>query len=560
MDNYFIDLHCHSTMKPMNNGKCIYEFIQANKSSGNELNPLVRNQLRELSKESQSNFERFVKGDVKAAFIALMPLERKFFQPSVSHPLIEVALPSWKYNDLGAFMSGLTIDTVKSYRNQLAEKLPVNYFADLEKEYDYLRKEESSSDSQSKKFVVAKDYDHLKKIIHEQNAIGIVLTVEGSHSLGEYESADFEIDPNELTSYHRLMDLGKIFSKNIERIKSWDHVPFFITICHHYWNLVAGQAKTFGADKSVLNPGVERIFDQRLGLNAGISKLGLHVVDELLSRENGKRILIDVKHMSLASRRKYYDVIRHRRIKEHDQIPIIASHAAVSGWNSFESAVEHKDNWNVDSDSYLSRWSINLNDDDIREIFKSDGLIGLVLHEDRMLGGAMQKLLRKLKQEEQGKNKTEKLRALYTKIIASNIFHIVNVIHDSSPAYEIEEATHDAWTLLTIGSDFDGMINPFDSYRSSDQLSDLANDLEDFLKTPTDIVVYKNNLETELRSVVLEDLMCGIKPHEIVEMISHKNAETFLSKYFTKSYLIDGVIPNINQPELPEEIPHVLIS
>ncbi len=560
MENYFIDLHCHSTMKPMNNGKDIYQYIAAIKEFGNELNPLVRNQLRELSKESQSNFERFVKGEVKAAFIALMPLERKIFQPSVSHPLIEVALPSWKYNDLGAFMTGLTIDEVKNHRSQLAEKQSVNYFTDLKQEYDYLKNEEFASDSQSRKFVVAKDYDHLKKIMNEQNAIGIVLTVEGAHSLGEYESSDFDIDPNELTNHHRLMDLGKLFSANIQEMKSWEHVPFFITICHHFWNLVAGHAKTFGADKSVLNPGVERIFDQRLGLNSGISKLGLHVIDELLCRENGRRVLIDIKHMSLASRRKYYDVIRHKRVKEHDQIPIIASHVAVSGWNSFESASAHKDNWNIDSDSYLSRWSININDDDIREIFKSDGLIGLVLHEDRMPGGAMQKVLRKFKHEETGKNRSVKLRAQYTKIIASNIFHIVNVIHDSSPTYEIEEATSDAWTMLTIGSDFDGMINPFDSYGSSDQLGDLANDLEDFLKTPSDVVVYKNNLETELRSVVLEDLMCGIKPHEIVEMISHKNAETFLSKYFTKSYLEDGVIPNILQPELPEEIPNVLIN
>jgi hypothetical protein len=50
------------------------------------------------------------------------------------------------------------------------------------------------------------------------------------------------------------------------------------------------------------------------------------VLRSLLSRENGKRILIDTKHMSLTARKEYYEFVRnYNAINPNDMIRLFAA-------------------------------------------------------------------------------------------------------------------------------------------------------------------------------------------------------------------------------------------
>src|SRR5204863_8678457 len=65
---------------------------------------------------------------------------------------------------------------------------------------------------------------------------------------------------------------------------------------------------------------------------SGITKWGKEFIREAMSSENGKRVLIDVKHMSLRSRKEFYDM---RKI-EFPDAPIIASHVGIAGCSIYK--------------------------------------------------------------------------------------------------------------------------------------------------------------------------------------------------------------------------------
>ncbi len=107
---------------------------------------------------------------------------------------------------------------------------------------------------------------------------------------------------------------------NIRTIKKWDHVPFFVTFAHHFDNHLCGHSRS-------LFELVGKKTNQLQNLNEPFSDMGISVVKELLSKENSKRILIDIKHMSARSRREYINMVMdsHEEYK-NEEIPIIISH------------------------------------------------------------------------------------------------------------------------------------------------------------------------------------------------------------------------------------------
>ncbi|MFN2396624.1 MAG: hypothetical protein ABR597_13160, partial [Bacteroidales bacterium] len=82
----------------------------------------------------------------------------------------------------------------------------------------------------------------------------------------------------------------------------------FITLCHHFVNLLAGHAKSFASGTSIM-PGMDDLLDQRSGKNEGFSKLGRDVMELLLSKSNGRRVLTDVKHMSVNARTEFFKML-----------------------------------------------------------------------------------------------------------------------------------------------------------------------------------------------------------------------------------------------------------
>ena len=98
-----------------------------------------------------------------------------------------------------------------------------------------------------------------------------------------------------------------------------------MSLAHHFWNGLCGHAESFSGI-------VKKKVDQTEGLNVGITFLGRKIIAQLLATNNGKRILIDIKHMSVTSRQDYYRILEnHEAFKE---VPLIVSHGAANGMQS----------------------------------------------------------------------------------------------------------------------------------------------------------------------------------------------------------------------------------
>jgi len=519
--NYISDIHIHPSLKGYPNQESIWKFLPTKAQSCEKLSGAIRGGLNELSKSSQANLDKVLNGELRVIFASLYPVERDFFRISRRHLVLRLFLKKRHLEPLATCVSGLPRTKVHAIFKRIEENRGINYFTgELEKEYRYLLDQAGRSPQPYKKFRLLRDYDDLQSLRNDEpETIGVFLTVEGAHALGDY-SRDryFKVPYEELTDREKE-ELKESFSRNIEAVKNWgngDHAPVFITFCHHFWNQLAGHAKSF-SNRGFLSlvPGMDRLFNQSVGINQGFTELGRHVLERLLDGSGGRRILVDTKHMSVTARQQYYSYLEER----DDEIPLICSHAACNGWHSHEDSAERSDRYGLDRGEYFSRWSINMDDDDIRAFRRHGGLIGIVLHEGRMPGGRSKKRFKKMKK----KGLWYSLRKEYVRLILSNMFHIARVV-----------GSRDAWEMICIGSDFDGLIDPFNQYDDVEKLKILLSEMKQYLEFDDesyDLTVYENNREVRIGRDRMEMLRYGLTPDEIIENIAYKNVERFLKKH-----------------------------
>ncbi len=254
------------------------------------------------------------------------------------------------------------------------------------------------------------------------------------------------------------------------------------------------------------------------------SNIGDTVIRELL-RPNGihkKSILIDVKHMDIKARYEYYDLAENLSKEYGVPIPIIAGHVAVSGekkpvafatslypnFDKYQEVENALDFYRKDSGQYLSwrcftsnlkdpekkmyfddgiirpefnpytgyinrstanwfyPWGINLCDEEIEKIYKSEGIIGLNFDE-RILGGTMINYTKRNNKAYRQSFESAKRAAnlsftekelsfddyLSCEPLLRNILYVVD--HSGFTGLK-------AWQHVAIGSDFDGLIDPID--------------------------------------------------------------------------------------------------
>lgn len=183
----------------------------------------------------------------------------------------------------------------------------------------------------------------------------------------------------------------------LEELKNFRHKIFYLTLCHFVRNPFCTQAFAM----KLVDVRKKPIF---LPQGNGLTELGKALIQRAYQAENGRRILIDIKHMSLSGRQDFY-AFKGADPLMKDQ-PIIASHVAVTGtsWaysarcQSFRKAkyLEEIDQWAIEytkpaglrlgkEQTTFNPATINLFDEDIREIISSGGLIGLML-DQRQLG------------------------------------------------------------------------------------------------------------------------------------------------------------------------------
>ena len=358
----YIDFHCHPSLKPF--GKSfnytptgIHISHRNSKRSIWHYDPpsifdKLLNYATGLTKFSQANFASLAKGGVGIVCVSLYPLEKWFVRNKMNNELLL---------DLAAnFALGIgdkRIDYIQGI---------TDYFKDVEAQYEFYRQLDGKLVQLPEgkfRYKLVKSFTEIENIKKQNASVGkvhticVILSIEGLHVLNT--------------------GLKKPFSEvevltNLQKIKNWEFRPFFVTISHHFWNQLCGHAKS-------LSGIILKFADQSEGLNSGFTSLGRRVLERLVDDSDNKRIIPDIKHMSIQARREYYQMLDSGNPK-FKNIPVIASHAACNGLKSFDDpVVAHPKTANK-----LNPDSINFFDEEIIRIAKSRGIIGLQLDERRI--------------------------------------------------------------------------------------------------------------------------------------------------------------------------------
>jgi microsomal dipeptidase-like Zn-dependent dipeptidase len=479
MSTFFVDFHCHPSMKPY--GKS----FKQNPTGKNTTNRKSRNSLWHydspnlfekgiqllsgISKFTQADMCTLAYGDVRLICASLYPIERGFFNNK---------LGDGKLSDLAdSFITGVGMERVDFIQKN------TNYFSDVQGEYDFYQQLDGltvKTDSGNFKYVMVNSYDDIENNLATttgEQIIFIVLSIEGLHVL----NSNIATAPDKNS-----------FLKNLQTIKAWRTAPFFVTFSHHFYNHLCGHAKS-------LTDIVGGVTDQREGLNEGFTQLGKDVLREVLSRENGKRILIDIKHMSAKGRKEYFKILETEYVGQH--IPIIVSHGAANGMRSMEEPVVDGKNTGFK----LLAEDINFYDEEIVTLAKSDSIFGFQLDERRI---ASKQTLHLTKHS----LFINKIRHYRAELLWNQIRHIAELL-DRHDLY--------AWNCMALGTDFEGIINPLNGYLTAETLVHLEEYVEryayDYMNGP---------------GKLLKPYNC-ITPAEIVNRVFHSNGLAFIKKYFT---------------------------
>ena len=389
---------------------------------------------------SKSSIRQMTEGNVILAVIALFPLERALGV----NEIIDFLVPN---------ISKLNFH----FLNKIFDG-DYSYYELLNQEINHI------------KYNIKNNYFHLPVNYKDINPdqINLIFSIEGGHA---------------------LEDKNNNLKKNLCALKSGSSPFLYLTLVHlsRYKLCTQAYGMKFIQDDSFKPKG------------KGLTSLGKEIIDLAYNEDKGRRILIDVKHMSLVSRIQFY---RYRKEKQWENIPIIASHCGIAGisWSGIPKAFaknpEEYDGWvkvtykkplGAGDNDYFSNYqtyfnpsTINLYDEEISEIIDSGGLIGLSL-DQRVLGfGKIEEdyftkeefeviadltkdkeIIRNISKS--SFNSTEEFQSpldsleekvtlfrkqLHLRYLCNNILHILKIGGSRS------------WDHICLGSDFDGFINP----------------------------------------------------------------------------------------------------
>jgi hypothetical protein len=221
-----------------------------------------------------------------------------------------------------------------------------------------------------------------------------IYTIQGLHALGagNEEASTADQSPFNASRFALKSRIRQL--KGEEAIEGtqdyWQHAPMAIALAGHFHNTVCGHT-------SSLPEASRLVYDQRNGKDLAFLQEGAYDIiyellglDENLRPTGATRIAIDVRHMSPAARKVYYQNIiarfNEQPANRDRKIPIIATN--VSGVDSLDElmrqATEGKEKDHNRSNGFLS-WGYNLCDEDVIAIFNSRGLINIA-NDKRLLG------------------------------------------------------------------------------------------------------------------------------------------------------------------------------
>ncbi len=484
METHYVDLHCHPSLKSYSKS---YKYNPAKQnvldpdrknsiwyySPPNILEKFI-NRIMTLTKFTQTDMTSLAKSKSKVVVVALYPFEKHFLSKRIWgwKRLTDVLV------NLASSVSQKRIDHVVRHQD---------YFEDLMAEYDFFKQLENEIqriEDVVYTYRLVSNYSEIEANIAQstdtRQIINIITTIEGGHAF----NTGLDLNRNTANETSVL--------ENIRKVKGWTHRPLFLTLAHHFYNELCGHASSISVGALREN--------QSRGLNTGITELGMKAIELLLDNTLGKRIPIDVKHMSTTSRKAYYNLLDTKYADQN--IPVIASHGAANGKRSIIQ-------WDkVDFPEMASNFNdidINFYDSEIIRFAKSKGIMGLQLDERRI---GSKKAIQKSKTIFPNRRKQLRKKSL---LVWRQIEHAAEVL-DKEGLF--------CWGVQAIGSDFDGIVNPIKGLWTSENIKDLGEEL--FIHAKLYMEKNKDRLNEFNR----------ISPEHIVERVLHENAMEFIKQNY----------------------------
>ena len=479
METQFIDLHIHPAMKPL--GKSFNRQPGRNHPNKNRTNSIwhadpptpsdkLVNIALSLTKFRQSDFTTLAKGGAHIVFVSLCGLEKGFVMNKLGTGILG--------DVTGNLVTGLGKKRIDHIQTM------TDYFTDLEMEYNFYKQlngHKVKVNGNWYKYKIVSGFDEINNQLDSGiKTIFVILTIEGTNVFNSgLQMIGKTVNPTEVLA-------------NIDKVKQWDNKLFFIGMTHHFNNEMVGHAPSLHGIAKVM-------CDQSDGINEGFNNLGWQVLKKLLDNTNGRRILIDLKHMSIKARDEYYNFLEDEYTNEI--IPLLVSHGAVNGLRSHNERVQD-DFFNHNK---FQTDEINFYDDELVRIAKSDGLFGIQFDERRV--GSKSEL------KKTGPNLSRRKMLFHkSKLIWNQIQHIAEVLNRNNQY---------AWGIQCIGSDYDGMVNPLNGFWTAEEMPLFDSYLEK----------HAYNFIASSQSDDLKNYN-KIKAADIVEQFMHSNAYEFLKRNF----------------------------
>ncbi|GAB3909236.1 hypothetical protein GCM10028803_46470 [Larkinella knui] len=417
--------------------------------------------------------------------------------------------------------------------------------------------------------------------IKDDGLLNIILSIEGGHCFYQRPSV---LDQESAANAHEVVDAlfdwkQKVKTGQLPRL-------LYTTLTHHTTNCLTNHS--FGVPPGLAGAGKNSVAGGFNPAGNSLTDVGISFIQAALKEtDEEKRILIDVKHLSLRARLDFYELRRQMINEGHPSFPILATHMGVTGLslndaivvpetgcrkfpeddNCFE--VEYVDAERLNgffvTTSFDTRidilrfnpWTINLFDEDITEIVESDGLIGFSF-DSRILGNEV------VDRERFSKHEMNPLPSI-SGIDFDNEIDLENgeVIYPFQNKQEFGESRYPekpffdvpftsgeelkkhtdlmalcqnivhavriggskAWDCICIGSDYDGLINSIDFVPNASVIPAM----ERLFK------LYMTSMVTTLNEFIAERHTGEDRidiPDDFYERFVIENAKVFLKKHF----------------------------
>lgn len=308
----------------------------------------------------------------------------------------------------------------------------------------------------------------------------------------------------------------------------------------------------------------------------GLSNLGKELIEQCYSRKtNGKQqpIVIDLKHLGLKSRQDLYEL---RQKSNYSKIPLIASHVAVTGYsiNEWKDALQTDScmlyngesvravsitttrkqcgKWGsfINNDFSFNPWTINLMDEDIVEVIKSNGIIGLTL-DVRVLGFQSEYGLKLVDDNEflstadfqthfpQIGIKTLPVKNMESMVVDTESWLVptkeerhplafcFNIIHIIKTA-QLKADSPEPWKQICIGSDYDGLIEPLKVSPNVGSITELRANMIRWLPVALKAYTEENGGNGSFKQKLSGK---NVEVSEIVDDILFRNGKKFVERW-----------------------------